>query len=147
MKRVGRALLSIATALGIVFTATPALAADEWSPSGAAPDNATCRSADSTIYGASVNAGVCWNSYSDVRVVGNVFDTAEDGHSAVMRMRYQVYTTSWSGWHYRNVAVASGVNDVESWGWQRATYLTRNLQIRACRSDAGTITNCDSSWH
>jgi hypothetical protein len=147
MKRVGLALLSIAAALGIVFTATPAFAADEWSPSGAAPDSATCRSADSGIYGASATLGICWISYSDVWLVGNVTDTQGDGHSAVMRIRYQVYTTSWSGWHYRNVAVASGLDEVKSWGWQRSTYLTRNVQMRACRSDAGTITNCDSSWH
>jgi hypothetical protein len=147
MKRLGLALLSIAAALGIVFTATPALAADEWSPSGAAPSSATCRDATSEIYGASAGASICWNSYSDVWVIGTVNDSKKDGHSAVLQIRYQVYTTSWSGWHSRNVAVASGLYDVDNWGWQRSTYLTRNLQLRACRSDAGTVTNCDSSWH
>ena len=95
--------------------------------------------------GSHVDLGVYWKGNS-VSINGEVKDTAGDGRSAVVEIRYQVYYSGAWHTHYRYPAKASG-NGAQGLVYsQRSRYPARSVVARACVSNNGKIVTCDPHW-
>ncbi len=142
----------IATRVGVPLAATAvigavgmasAYATNDWTSGHVSSSH--YRVPVSNIYGSHVDLGVYWKGNS-VSVNGEVKDTAADGRSAVVEIRYQVYYSGAWHTHYRYPAKASGKGKQGIVYSQRSRYPARNLVARACVSNNGKIVTCDPKW-
>lgn len=142
-KLVRRALVSLAAAAALVGAVGvgPAAASDDWETGWFLAHNS--RVARSSIHGAYASLIIGWDGY-DVEIDGSVDDTAADGRSAEMEIRYQVYYSGAWHTHYRYPGKASG-NGADTYvGPYINRHPIRSVVARACTSDNGKIVSCDS---
>lgn len=138
-----RALVSLAASAALVGTVGvgPAAASDDWEVGHILAHDT--RVAKSSIHGAYVSLMIGWDGYS-VQINGTVDDTAADGRSAEMEIRYQVYYSGAWHTHYRYPGKASGSGAETYVGPYVNRYPVRSVVARACTSDNGSIVSCDS---
>lgn len=135
-------LAVVAAVVGAVGVG-PAAATNDWTPGSVI--SSSYRTASSTIYGSHTDIGIFWKGYQ-VSVNGSVKDTAKDGRSAVVQIRYQVYYFGSWHTHYRYMATASGKGRTAIVYSQRSRYPARAAYARACLSNNGTVVTCDPRW-
>lgn len=133
--------LAAGAALVGVFGVGPAFASNDWTSGFIS--SAHSRSADSHISGARAFLTIGWNG-TDVDIDGFVDDTARDGRSAVMEIRYQVFYSGTWHTHIRYPGKASGKGDRDNVGPDRSLHPMRSVVARACTSNNGNIVSCDS---
>lgn len=114
----------------------------------------TCRSASSSISGASITGTLCWGpapsrGHVVARVSGKVTDNAGDGKYAMFRIHYRYEDIL--GWktkteiikttkgHYAPVTLSAS--------WESAQYgAIKDFWIQVCKQGSGRRI-CDSTWH
>lgn len=133
--------LAVSAALVGAVGVGPASASNDWT-SGSI-NAAHVRSADSRISGARAFLTIGWNRY-DVDIDGFVQDTAPDGRSAEMEIRYQVYYSGAWHTHTRYPGKASSYGSRTNVGPYVNGHPMRSVVARACTSIHGNIVSCDS---
>jgi hypothetical protein len=139
--RVGAPLAATAVigALGV----TSAFATNDWTPGSVSSSH--YRTAISNIYGAHVDLGVYWKG-NNVSINGEVKDTAKDGRTALVEVRYQVYYSGAWHTHYRYPAKAAGKSKQGIVYSERSRFPARSVVARACLSKNGKVVTCDPKW-
>lgn len=140
-----RVLVPIATSAVLVGTVGvgSAFASNDWTSGYISATDV--RNADSHISGARAFLTIGWAG-DNVDLDGFVQDTAKDGYSVEMQIRYSAYYSD--AWHtnYRYLGNASGSGDKDEFGPYRSLHATRSVVARACLKNGSTVVRCDTTW-
>lgn len=145
-KIVGRILLPVATCAAIIGVASPAFASNDWTSGSHNWKDYSFRQARSSVYGSSALLNMNWKGYK-VDIWGYAKDTAKDGRSAALEIRYYVYYGGKWHKHYRYAATASGKGHIKFLDTMTARYPTKGVAARACLKNNGKVVSCDPHWH
>jgi hypothetical protein len=69
------------------------------------------RTGTQQIYGAKSSWAICWNNTWDAQITGSVQDTAADGESARVYIRFRHWENEVEGWHWHGRVPRRGVGD------------------------------------
>ncbi len=135
-----------------VLTAAPAHAADDWvnvSHLNGIPGHIVDkRQVAETYKGGAINVVIGWKKVDEVYVLSAVSDTAGDGYGLAVQIRYKALRSGgWSDWNYRLPAKAGGNGTVDRTMYRNIPAIAQ-VQARGCYyNSAGTLVNCDNTWH